>query len=219
MISCFVLAACSPSVATNDRALRTESEVLDVRVSEAEPNKAFSAEEISGIGFDDKGKESRLFLYFPRLLRLWEEDVIISSIAVVELLINCKDVLVNPENIRLYPLSTPWTPLATWNSPFPTYAGSAWLKPGGDADESWGAITPALRRNPKSLQDFELAFDITQLVKRMILENKPNNGFSIQIVKSDLNALNSMGFFTRNASSDVRRPTSILTFSTKGAVE
>lgn len=210
---------CGRNEKTEERAIRTESKVLDMRVSEAEPDTALTAETDAEVGFDARGQESRMLIHFPGLLRLWDEKVIVSSIAVVELIVNCVDVPVNPENIQLRAVARPWTPFATWNSPLSIVPGHAWARPGGDVDDALPPVTPTLRAAPKSPAAKELAFDITALVKRMILDGRSNHGFLVSVRKSALNASQALSFKTVNAGDEALRPTSILTFNTKDGIQ
>lgn len=213
----FLISACS-NPETDDRAIRSVTDAIDLRLSESKPLQVINAEENSNIGFDADNKESRLLIHFPKLTELWDENVIISSIASIELLINCDEVLVNPENIELRPLDSDWTPFATWASR-DMLLGTPWSTPGGDFAADLPPVTPSLRINTKAPDTFELSFDITQLVQRMILEDASNYGFLIRVVRSELNGDNVMSFSTTNNEDGNKRPSSALVFSTKDSVE
>lgn len=216
-IIAMALAACSAKEEIPDRAIRTEAELVDVRISEAAPTAWFNKDELVSIGFDAEGLENRMLLYFPKLHRLWSADVIVSSIAAVEVVLHCNDVQVNPDNIELRALTTPWTQLATWTSPFPQLPGKAWATPGGDLGHE--AVTPSVRADDAISVYKELTFDITNFVREMILAGRKNYGFAIQVRRSALNAADQLELPTRNFSLDQVRPVSILAFSTKEAFE
>ena len=217
--SALVLSGCGTSnKETKDSALKRENRVLDVRLFEGATSKPFNKEESSHVGFDSSGLESRTLLYFPSLEALWDEKVIISSIAIVELLISSGDIPVNPENIELYPIRSSWGPFATWNLR-DRFFGDKWSSPGGDIDSTSSPVTPSLRVSTGASAAKELAFDITNLVKQMILNGSANYGFLIRVKKSDLNATNGMYFSMSNHQSSSPRPSAILTFSTSNSVE
>ncbi|MEI8026021.1 MAG: hypothetical protein WCI18_06715 [Pseudomonadota bacterium] len=203
---------------TTDSVIRRETDVLDVRIFEGNGKESLNKESSSLIGFDENGLESRLLIYFPKLLDLWASDVIVSSISIVELILNCTDITVNPENIELLPMTKPWGPYATWTS-IDRLMGDDWANAGGDVDLSTPAITPSFRLNTSQPTSREIAFDITALVKRMILEGTTNYGFQVRVKKSDLNSKNAMNFSMSNNNDSGVRPSSILTFSQSDTVE
>jgi hypothetical protein len=203
---------------TSQSAIKIETDVLDVRIFEGGKNESLNKEKTSLVGFDDSGLESRLLLYFPKLLDLWASEVIISSISIIELVLNCSEIDVNPENIELFPVAAPWGPFATWTL-IDRLSGESWSSPGGDIDLTLPAVTPSFRLNKTNSSSKEISFDITSLIKRMILEGVSNYGFQIRVKKSDLNSKNAMNFVMSNHSDSSVRPSSILVFSQSTAVE
>jgi hypothetical protein len=203
---------------TGNRAIKRETTLVDARLYEGSPNKTYNDEHSARVGFDAAGKESRMLLYFPKLENLWEKDVIVTSIAVVEVTLNCLDVQVNPENIELVPVSRSWTPFVTWKTR-DTLTGKGWSSAGGDVDASLPAVTPTLRPNSTEEGAKELAFDITNLVQRMVLGGYHNYGFMIRVKRSELNAKDEMWFKTTNSWNSDLRPSAILAFSSTDSVE
>jgi hypothetical protein len=215
-IAILAVAACGKTETTNS-AIKRETDLMDVRLYEGAPALALNSEVDSRVGFDEYGKESRMLLYFPKLKNLWDSKVIISSIAIVELLLNCTDVEVNPENIELVPVAQSWSPFATWSSR-DLISGQSWTAAGGDVDASLPATTPSLRINANNSDVKELAFNITTLVQRMILQGYTNYGFMIRVKQSVLNSKNEMWFRTSNNADANVRPSAILTFTTSDSV-
>jgi hypothetical protein len=217
-IMAFLLLVGCGSTKTTQSAIRRETDVLDVRIFEGGSSSSLSKESVSLVGFDDNGQESRLLIYFPKLLDLWSSEVVVSSISIIELVLNCSDIAVNPENIELFPVTQSWGPFATWTL-IDRLSGDRWANAGGDADLSAPGITPSFRLSTTHASSKEIAFDITRLIKRMILEGEANYGFQIRVKKSDLNSKNAMNFSMSNHGESGLRPSSILVFSHSTAVE
>jgi hypothetical protein len=215
-IGTLAIVSCGKTETTNS-AIKRETDLMDVRLYEGAPSVALNSEVDTRVGFDENGKESRMLLYFPKLQNLWDSKVIISSIAIVELLLNCTDVEVNPENIELVPMAQSWSPFATWSTR-DIISGKTWTAAGGDIDASLPGTTPSLRINANNSDAKELAFNITTLVQRMILQGYKNYGFMIRVKQSALNSKNEMWFRTSNNADENVRPSSILTFTTADSV-
>lgn len=199
---------------TEERVIRSEGDVLDVRISSAKKSTSFASEQISRIGFDGED-ESRLLLYFPKIDELYEDEVVISSITAIEVIVKCEDVQVNPGKIALQPISRPWSQYATWKSRHSLDKESAWKEPGGDVYSGTGKISPDIRREDKEL--FELSFDVTSLVKDMVVKGRKNYGFVVSVAKSSLNEKNFLKLQTFNAEEGA--PSSALVFSTEDVIE
>lgn len=199
----------------NEIAIRTEREILDVQLSQRDPDKRLSNETTAQIGFDQEGFESRLIIYVPKLRELWESKVIFGSIGKINLNIPCLEVPVNPENILLQPVSRDWSPMATWSSFDSLFPNQKWSEEGGDTYESSLAVSPAIRRYPSEPSLYELSFNITESVKSMIVNNQPNYGYLIRIRQSPLNSEDSVHLVTFNNRNPNVRPTASLTFSTE----
>jgi hypothetical protein len=203
---------------TSDRAIRSTFDVIDTRISSTDSQEAFNKDTSSLVGFDPRGGENRMLLYFPKVEELYEDDVIITSITNIELLVHCADVPVHPNSIKIYPLTRPWTAYSNWNSYFALVPGSEWEQPGGDFDSSVAISSPAIRTNTDDSSVFELSFDITEHITSMVTQNKPNYGYVVLVEKSELNGSDAMTFFTSNSGNGAARPSAILAFSTKDIV-
>lgn len=209
---------CGGGVETSDRALRTERDVVDVRISSSEPDASHASEAEGRVGFDTAGNESRMLLYFPKLDALYEKENLESSLGAIEILVFCREVPVNPENIELRALSRGWTGKATWRSPIPLLPGKMWATPGGDKDDTLPIVHPSLRRGTDSQLTTELSFDVSAIVRAQRFENKPHHGFAISVRRDDRNARHDMSFITTNAAEGSGRPAAILTFQSKDTV-
>lgn len=219
LIFSMVMYGCgSNTTETGDNAIKRTTEVLDTRLYEGAPKKSYKNEDSSRVGFDESGKESRMLLFFPKLKELWDEKIVVSSIANVELLIYCDEIAVNPENIELLVVKNGWNPFATWTLR-DNVLGESWLTPGGDFHTTIDPVKPALRKSVLNPNAFELSFNISLVVQRMILDGLENLGFLIRVKKSDLNSSQQISFRTSSWFDSTVRPSSVLIFSTKDAVE
>lgn len=196
-----------------DRVIASETQVTDVRISEADPDGTYANEIKVTIGMQE-GKDSRLLLYFPNIGRLYQDDVVISSITDIEVAINCPEVLANPGQIRLYPITQSWTGFATWHSRARIFSDYDWASPGGDFDASVYA-TPAVRVNSDNPEIKQLTFDVTEMVTTMVGGGQPNYGFILAVEPSQLNGADAMDFVTYNHTTSTLHPQASLVYSTK----
>jgi hypothetical protein len=218
MLSLSFMACSSVEDDQSDRAIKSTFDVVDIRLSSSAPDQVYNKNSTTAVGFGDDGSENRMLVYFPKVDELYDDDVIVSSITNMELLIHCLDVPAHPDSIKIYPLSKPWTAYSTWNSYFAILPNNEWGTPGGDYDDTAVISSPAIRTNTDDSSYFELAFNITDFVKSTISEQKPNYGFIILVEKNDLNSEDQMTFYTSNSSKGAARPSAILAFSTQDLV-
>jgi len=201
----------------DDRVIKSETDVLDVRIFSGAPDSWFQHEKLAVVGHHEG--EHRLLLFFPGIERLYDADVILSSVSVIEVIINCREVPVNPSNIKLYALSSPWTAFASWRSRAALLPGYEWQTPGGDIYGGSSPVSPDVRANANNVAIFELSFDVTELVTGMISANVDNEGFVITVTPSELNATDGMFFLTANSDDLAGQPKSALVFTTEDTIE
>lgn len=210
-----ILPSCSDSKSNDtsqDSVIKNSDEVLDIQIysQKTAPNLSKNSEIL--VGFDENDRESRMLLFFPKVNELWDPNVVLNSIANIQILVYCDREPINPENIKMYPITKPWTAAATWLSRFALVKDMSWDKPGGDYDSSIDPVSPSIQQPSGASKFKELAFDITEPVTKMVANGQPNYGFIILAEKSDLNGENRVQLYSRN--SDVR-PNSVLVFTRK----
>lgn len=212
VVSSLVAGACAKKKEETIPVIKSESQVLDLRLSEREPSKVNAGEEMVPVGFDSDGYENKMLVYFPKINELWDETVIVSAIASIEVIVRTTDLLVSPEALELYPVTRAWSPYATWLSPYSMLPESTWAA-GGEFETALGAITPSVRRHRTDSSVFELCFDVTSIIKESLVNEKKGYGFVIQLSKNSTNFGDYQPLYTFNSSNQDLRPISILGFT------
>ena len=129
---CLVISSCGTEVKDDDaRVIATSSDVIDLMLSQAQPDAVFINDRELKIGIDQQNSENRMLLYFPNIEELFDPATVRSSITQVEVRIFATTLKANPENIQLSLVGERFTPMATWNSPIPYLPDSVWQSPGG----------------------------------------------------------------------------------------
>lgn len=208
------LTSCGTEKTSTSAVIKTETTVTDVRIYSGFPPGSYNSESLSGVGFDKDGYESRLLIQFPKIADLYDGSVVLSSIALIEVVIETTDVPVNPENIHMYPMTKAWTGLANWDLPFPAISDDPWATAGGDYD-STRSVNAGIRLNTKDSRFKEVTFDVTKYVLDMVLSGTPNYGFIVKVDKSVNNYENSLSFSTYNSPINAGHPTSVLIYNSK----
>lgn len=215
------LSACGSSPEdekTAARNIRQVSEVTDLSISEAAPQDVAAKAGEATIGFDDEGRESRFFLFFPGLTALYDENVVTSSVTSIEVQVAVRDVAVNPENIDLYAIKAAWSPFTTWRSRYRSLPGLDWTTPGGDLDLDQTPVHPAVRPSTRNPEFKELTFDVTSLAVDRLVAGQPNLGFAVLVRRSPLNGVDRLTVQTANGS-QTTRPIAALVFNTSDTID
>jgi len=212
-----ILTGCGTSDDIGNGVIKSESSILDVRLVQGEPDKHHSQDKWATVGWTSSSSEVRLMLYFPTLGKLWAPEVIKSSIANIEVVVNAQVINANPDNIRLHRLTRAWAPTATWNSAFPDIESETWATAGGDYD-STSYVTPTIRHNTNDGSYSEIAFDITSHVSNMITRGQTDYGVLIRVESSANNYRDQMTFITYNSDVGGLRPSAVLIYSKKDTI-
>jgi hypothetical protein len=215
--TCFVslaimsLSGCSNQENKKDNIIATEAKVFDITIQSSRPNTYEYNAETALVGHASDGSETRMLLAIPNIISLFQKDVVLSSIAHIEIQLVASKGDVNPDNIRLSFMSDKVTPYATWNSRFSLTAGQEWKTPGGDR-MPLASIPPDIEKVSEGLSDKKLLFNVTDSVIAAIDAGNKIQGFLLEILPSEDNASNTSQIFTSNYSSDYA-PKAILTFN------
>ena len=203
----FVLSACGGETEETTDVIASEAQLFDLTITQSDPENYDHSDETVEIGIVDD-IETRMLIQFPAFMSLYDEDVVVSSIANLELEMLSDEIQVNPSNIRLYFLSQPWTPFATWNSRFSIGEGFEWTNSGGDF-HSISYVNPDLE---KLGPDVKLTFNLTQGVLQSIENDLQIYGFAITVNSDAINGSNTMTIYTGNSNA---APTAVLTFNNR----
>jgi hypothetical protein len=176
-----------------------EDKIFDITIQSAFPDAYNYSDNSAQVGIASNGQEVRVLIDIPEILNLYRPDVVLSSIANIEIHIKAAAVKVNPDNIRLSFLADTWTPYATWNSRFalaPTYA---WANPGGDVLDG-GGISPSIEKVAEGGQDKNLVFNLTQAMIKAVADQTEIHGFLLQVLPGSSNASDILPIYTSNSS-------------------
>ncbi|SMF32106.1 hypothetical protein [Pseudobacteriovorax antillogorgiicola] len=203
---CFGLCfhACKAEEDKADDVIAEETDLIDLTITEGSEVYDYN-DDVATIGIDSL--ESRFLLRFPSFLNLYEEDVIISSIANLEIEIYAEDIAINPANIRLKFLAQEWTPFANWYSRFSLADGYDWLAAGGDFLDLDDA-TPDIEASQGNVK--KLSFNVTDQTLTTIETGTVIHGFALVIEESSLNNQQVLTTYTSNSNF---KPRAILTFN------
>lgn len=205
------LASCAKEEDRNNKVIAVEAKVFDVTIQSALPDAYEYNASTSAVGTGADGSETRMLLAIPDILSLFREDVVLSSIAHIELQFVAADISINPDNMRLEFMAKKVTPYATWFSRFSLAAGQEWETPGGDL-MSLPAVTPDIEKMNAGTAHKKLVFNITDSIITAIDAGTTIQGFMLRVIPSEDNARNDSQIFTSNHSS-AYAPRAILTFS------
>ncbi|MFW7380675.1 MAG: hypothetical protein ACOH5I_17815 [Oligoflexus sp.] len=202
---------------TTDNVIAEERRLYDTLISEARPNDPDYAGAIAKIGFDQDDMESRMLLSFPQIIDLYQKEVVLSSIANISIEVKAASLVpVNPENIHLYLLSSPWSPFVTWNSRVSFLEGYEWQQAGGDLS-NYGPFFPDISKTTNAELSYKtLRFDITPAIIELISLNELISGAIILIQPSPNNAAQELTLYTSNYHSELAHPRAILAFNQEG---
>lgn len=211
MLGCILIGACSNQEDKQDTVIAVEAKVFDVTIQSRTPNTYNYNADSASVGQEDYGHETRILLAIPDILTLFRDDVILSSIAHIEIQLVANEGTVNPDNIQLGFVSQNWTPYATWNSRFSLASDQDWATPGGDLLDL-APVSPDVEKVADGLSHKKLMFNVTDSIIAAIDAGEKIQGFLLQIIPSDVNAGNTSKIFTSNHSS-AYAPKAILTFN------
>ena len=187
------------------------ADVMDALIDSANPDRADNQADAAFVGFQDGlTSETRLLIFLPALTNLYQESVVLSSIADIRLELYADGVAVNPDNIRLFFIGLPWTPYVSWHSRFNLSDDYDWQQPGGDLlnlDYATPDIEDVAGTSLKML-----SFDVTEQVIASIIDKQTIYGFALIIQQSDLNRKQSILIRTTNGS-DSYDPRAVLSYS------
>ncbi len=203
--------ACSNEEDKTDNVIAVESDVFDITIQSSLPDTYEYSATTALVGQATDGSEARMLLAIPDILSLFREEVVLSSIAHIEIQLVSSEVDVNPENIRLGFMSEKVTPYATWNSRFSLAPEQEWTTPGGDL-MNVPSISPDIEKVAEGLPHKKLLFNVTDTIIAAIDAGERIQGFMVQILPSEDNAENTSRIFTSNYSS-AYAPKAILTFN------
>ncbi len=214
--TCLVMAllsftACSNEEDKTDNVIAVESDVFDITIQSSRPDTYEYSATTALVGQATDGSEARMLLAIPDILSLFREEVVLSSIAHIEIQLVSSEVDVNPENIRLGFMSEKVTPYSTWNSRFSLAPEQEWTTPGGDL-MNLPSISPDIEKVAEGLPHKKLLFNVTDTIIAAIDAGERIQGFMVQILPSEDNAENTSRIFTSNYSS-AYAPKAILTFN------
>ncbi len=203
--------ACSNEEDKTDNVIAVESDVFDITIQSSLPDTYEYSATTALVGQATDGSEARMLLAIPDILSLFREEVVLSSIAHIEIQLVSSEVDVNPENIRLGFMSEKVTPYSTWNSRFSLAPEQEWTTPGGDL-MNVPSISPDIEKVAEGLPHKKLLFNVTDTIIAAIDAGERIQGFMVQILPSEDNAENTSRIFTSNYSSGYA-PKAILTFN------
>lgn len=203
--------ACSNEEDKQDNVIAVEAEVFDITIQSSLPDTYEYSATTALVGQTADGSETRILLAIPDILSLFREEVVLSSIAHIEIQLISSEVDVNPDNIRLGFMSERVTPYATWNSRFSLAPQQEWKTPGGDL-MTLASIAPDIEKVSDGLSHKKLLFNVTDSIIAAIDAGTKIQGFMLQILPSADNADNTSRIFTSNHSS-AYAPKAILTFN------
>jgi hypothetical protein len=210
-LSLLSLTGCSNEEDKKDSVIAVEAKVFDVTIQSALPDAYEYSAPSALVGTARDGSETRMLLSIPDILSLFREEVVLSSIAHIEIQLVATDVTVNPENIRLGFMGEKVTPYATWNSRFSLIPGQEWKAPGGDLLDL-PAISPDIEKLSDDVPHKRLVFNVTDSIIAAIDAGTKIQSFMLQVQPSEDNADNESRIFTSNYSS-AYAPKAILTFN------
>lgn len=203
--------ACSNEEDKQDNVIAVEAEVFDITIQSSLPDTYEYSATSALVGQATDGSEARMLLAIPDILSLFREEVVLSSIAHIEIQLVSNEVHVNPDNIRLSFMSDRVTPYATWNSRFSLAPNQEWNTPGGDL-MTLPSISPDIEKIGEGLSHKKLLFNVTDSIVAAIDAGTKIQGFMLQIYPSTDNAENTSRIFTSNHSS-AYAPKAILSFN------
>ncbi|WP_141734491.1 hypothetical protein [Oligoflexus tunisiensis] len=205
------MSACANEEDKQDSVIAVEAKVFDITIQSQLPDSYEYQSESALVGQTADGHETRMLLAIPDILSLFQEDVVLSSIAHIEIQMVASEVAVNPENIRLGFMSRKMTPYSTWNSRFSLAPDQEWDTPGGDLMDL-PAIAPDIEKAGVGVSHKKLLFNVTDTIIAAIGAGVTIESFLLQVLPSEDNAENSSRFFTSNYS-HAYSPKAILTFN------
>lgn len=194
-----------------DSVIAVEAKVFDITIQSDLPDTYEYNASSALVGQASNGTEARMLLAIPDILSLFREEVVLSSIAHIEIQLVSTDIDVNPDNIRLGFMSQKVTPYATWKSRFSLAPGQEWKVPGGDLMDL-PAISPDIEKVADGMADKKLIFNVTDSIIAAIDAGTTIQGFMLQVLPSDDNATNTSRILTSNHS-NAYAPKAILTFN------
>ncbi len=203
--------ACSNEEDKKDNVIAVEADVFDITIQSSLPDTYEYSATTALVGQGADGSEARMLLAIPDILSLFREEVVLSSIAHIEIQLVSSEVDVNPDNIRLGFMSDKVTPYSTWNSRFSLAPQQEWTTPGGDL-MNLPSISPDIEKVAEGLTHKKLLFNVTDSIIAAIDAGVKIQGFMVQILPSNDNAENTSRIFTSNHSS-AYAPKAILTFN------
>ncbi len=177
-----------------------EDKVFDITIQSASPKAYNYLDESAQVGINSAGNEARVLIEIPNILKLYREDVVLSSIANIEIHIKASSVQVNPENIQLYLVKDSWTPFASWSSRFTLSRNHDWATAGGDVLDI-EPITPSVEKVSEVGSDKNLVFNLTKVLIQAVSDQTLIHGFLLRVIESDDNASQTLPIFTSNSSS------------------
>lgn len=210
-LSLMGLTGCSNEEDKKDSVIAVEAKVFDVTIQSGLPDAYEYSAPSALVGTASDGSETRMLLSIPDILSLFREEVVLSSIAHIEIQLVATDFTVNPDNIHLGFMGEKVTPYATWNSRFSLIPGQEWKAPGGDLLDL-PAISPDIEKLSDDVTHKRLTFNVTDSIIAAIDAGTKIQGFMLQVLPSDDNADNESRIFTSNYSS-AYAPKAILTFN------
>jgi hypothetical protein len=205
------LTGCSNEEDKTDSVIAVEAKVFDITIQSGLPDAYEYSAPSALVGKAIDGSETRMLLSIPDILSLFREEVVLSSIAHIEIQLVATAVTVNPDNIRLGFMGEKVTPYATWNSRFSLIPGQEWTAPGGDLMDL-PTIAPDIEKVADGVTHKKLIFNVTESIIAAIDAGTKIQGFMLQVLPSEDNADNASRIFTSNYSTDYA-PKAILTFN------
>jgi hypothetical protein len=205
------LTACANEEDKQDSVIAVEAKVFDITIQSKLPDSYDYSAASARVGQDSDGSETRMLLAIPDILSLFREEVVLSSIAHIEIQLVSSEVAVNPDNIRLGFMGEKVTPYATWNSRFSLAPEQEWATPGGDL-MTLPSISPDIEKAGEGISHKKLLFNVTDSIIAAIDAGTKIQGFMLQVLPSTDNAENTSQIFTSNYSS-AYAPKAILTFN------
>ncbi|MCX6132090.1 MAG: DNRLRE domain-containing protein [Proteobacteria bacterium] len=213
----FFIFACNNEEDKKDTSIAIEDKVFDITISSSRPSSYNYNDPTATIGSTDSDGETRILLAIPQILNLYREDIILSSIANIEIHIITSSVDINPENIELSFIDKSWTPYASWNSRFSLAEGQEWSNPGGDIMDL-ESVSPSIEKAPDGSQQKKLIFNITKTLVEAVSQQTEIQGFLLRAKSDPNNANNTLKVFTSNYSGSYA-PKAVLSFNKSEVIE
>lgn len=210
-MSALVFWGCENKEEKTSTPIAVEDKVFDITIQSAYPKVYNYLDETAQVGVNSGGQEIRVLIEIPNILNLYREDVVLSSIANIEIHVKASSVQVNPENIQLSFIKDAWTPFASWSSRFSLSNNHDWATAGGDVLDI-EPITPGIEKVSEVGQDKNLVFNLTKVLVEAVSDQTRIHGFLLRVIESEDNASQTLPIYTSN-SSNANAPKAYLTLN------